>query len=182
MSEKPWEPSHGGRPPERSAECAETIFSIQFLQHLHGRDEEGEKGARHLEADFAGPWSVANNGGVFTLTRQAEGAPGPVDASFHQRETALLAAAVYPTLGQKSPYALTYEKAGYTIQGVVDGKIENIGWLRHEQPELLRALNVAEWLLSSPASLALFLDNASYSSLAQAAMILSRRLRERRRE
>jgi hypothetical protein len=58
----------------------------------------------------------------------------------------------------------------------VFGTLEKAGWLRHTHPELVEALNVVEWLLRSPASLALVLEAASYEVLAHAGEILEKRL------
>ncbi|HEX9735741.1 MAG TPA: hypothetical protein VGG06_27590, partial [Thermoanaerobaculia bacterium] len=61
-----------------------------------------------------------------------------------------------------------------TVDG--DGRLEKIGWLRYQHPELMEALSVLEWLLRSPASMAMFLEAASYEVLVHAGHILERRL------
>lgn len=65
---------------------------------------------------------------------------------------------------------------GVVVEAVRGKGYENIGWLRDYSEELLEALHVVECLLRSPASLALFLQAASFESLEPAGGITAGRV------
>ncbi|HEX9734077.1 MAG TPA: hypothetical protein VGG06_19065 [Thermoanaerobaculia bacterium] len=152
-----------------------SVFNPHFLDRLAHRDRSG---SAFSEAEYAGPWTVRQRDDGFAVLREADGENGEPDAVFTERETALLVAAVYPTMGREQQFQITTAEGGVgaDVNALVSGKLEKAGWLRHMHPELVEALNVVEWLLRSPASLALLLEAASYEVLARAGEILERRL------
>jgi hypothetical protein len=115
-------------------------------------------------------------GDGFAVLREADA--GTPDAVFTERETALLIAAFYPTMGREQRFqvATGEDAAGADGHVLVCGTLEKAGWLWHTHPELVKALNVVEWLLRYPASLVLVLEAARYEVLAHAGQILERRL------
>jgi hypothetical protein len=86
---------------------------------------------------------------MHAVLREADDENGEPDAVFTERETALLVAAVYPTMGREQQFQITTAEGGVgaDVNALVSGKLEKAGWLRHMHPELVKALNVVEWLL-----------------------------------
>ena len=155
-----------------SDRTAKNVFDSDFLDRLARR---GRGGPTSAEAEHAGPWTVRAQESGFAVLRAADDEP---DARLAERETALLLAAVFPALGREQRYQLTASEgaAGVDVRSFGGGRLEKVGWLRHRHPEIVEALHVVEWLLRSPASLALLLEAASYEVLAHAGRILDRRL------
>jgi hypothetical protein len=152
------------------------VFDSDFLEWLSHRDRGGPT---FTEAEYAGPWTVRRREDGFAVVRESEGEDGVPDAELSERETALLLAAVLPSLGREQRFQLAAREGACgvdvkTVDG--DGRLEKIGWLRYQHPELMEALSVLEWLLRSPASMAMFLEAASYEVLVHAGQILERRL------
>jgi len=143
------------------------VFDRSYLEHLSHRDP---RGSSYAEAEYAGPWTVQEREGGFAVEREAEVDQGEPDAVFVDRETALLVAAISPTLGRDPHFQLapSTTAAGFDVRTLVAGQVESVGWLRHDHPEVVEALNVVEWLLRSPASLAKVIEAAGYSVLVHA--------------
>ena len=156
----------------RRPRAATTVFDSDLLDRLPRGDRGGPTVA---EAEHAGPWTVQAQESGFAVLREAD---DEADARLAERETALLLAAVFPALGREPRYQLVTKEgaAGVDVRSFGGGRLEKVGWLRHRHPEIVEALHVVEWLLRSPASLALLLEAASYEVLAHAGRILDRRL------
>jgi len=150
------------------------VFTFDFLTRLADRDRSGSTFA---EAEFAGPWRVEKRDHGFAVLQRSDGRRDLAKARFTERETALLFAAVYPLMGREQRYRLTphREAFGFDVETLVIGQLETVGWLRYDHPELLDAVHAVEWLLRSPASLAMVLEAASYEVLAHAGEILELR-------
>lgn len=150
------------------------VFDSDFLEWLAERNRGGPA---YSEAGAAGRWTVRRRPSGFAVVREPDEREMP-DAELSERETALLVAAIYPALEREQPYELTASAGalGADVRAVAGGRPRKVGWLRHRHPEILEALSVVEWLLRSPASLALVLEAASPEVLAGAGQILERRL------
>ncbi|HEX9730403.1 MAG TPA: hypothetical protein VGG06_00270, partial [Thermoanaerobaculia bacterium] len=88
------------------------------------------------------------------------------------RDTALLAAAFLPLVDRTRSFSVDPEDAGGPVL-YRDGRA--VGRLRHGNPELTEALNLADGLARSPASIASFLEAAGAAALELAGKILVRR-------
>jgi len=159
----------------RSSADPINVFDPDFLERLAHRERTG---LTFAEAEYAGPWTVRQHPRGFAVMRESESDQGQSDAVFEERELALLVAAVYPTMGRPERHQLasTTGIAGVDVNVLSAGRIQKVGWLRHLHPELVEALHVVDWLLRSPASLAMVLEAASYEVLLHAGKILERRL------
>ncbi|HEX9731819.1 MAG TPA: hypothetical protein VGG06_07490 [Thermoanaerobaculia bacterium] len=88
------------------------------------------------------------------------------------RDTALLAAAFLPLVDRTRSFSVDPEDAGGPVL-YRDGRA--VGRLRHGNPELTEALNLADGLARCPASIASFLEAAGAAALELAGRILVRR-------
>jgi len=151
------------------------VFSPEFLEERKKREEAGAA----AEAAFAGPWRVVKRGSErFAVIHAALDDDGPEEAVFTSRETALLVAGLYPVLGRDNPYYFS-DDAGEPRAAVcraAGGRELLIGRLRYRHVELLEALHVAEYFLSSPEALAGLLGAASYDVAVRAGKLLAARL------
>lgn len=156
------------------------VFTSQFLDRLAHRERSSPTSP---EAAFGGPWSVVERDQGFAVLQEPDADPGLANAEFVDRETALLIASVYPTVGRAQQYRLRRRdgiEAGFDVQTIIGGQLRTVGWVRHNHPELLDALHVVECLLRSPHSMASLLEAASYEVLSRAGMILQRLTEEER--
>jgi len=101
----------------RSSKNPTSVFNPDFLDRLSHRERSG---STFSEAEYAGPWTVRQWRDGFAVLRDA-GAP---DVVFTERETALLIAAVYPTMGREQPFQITTAGggAGADVNALVSGK------------------------------------------------------------
>jgi len=88
----------------RSSKHPTSVFNPDHLNRLSHRDRSG---SAFSEAENAGPWSVRQWRDGFAVLREADGGAGTPDAVFTERETALLMAAVYPTMGREQRFQIT---------------------------------------------------------------------------
>ena len=154
-----------------------SVFTPAFLQRLDNRDRSGWTCA---EAEYAGPWRVAERDGLHCLIHASQRKGGPAVAEFLERETALLVAAVFPLLGRASPYGMSDTERhgghGADLNAILDARVEWIGWCRLLHQELPDALHIAERFLRSPEALANLLEAASHEVVDRAGAILAERL------
>jgi len=111
--------------------------------------------------------------GLFRVWENPELGDEPF-ATLSDRETALLAAAFLPLVARARSFSTHSEDAA--PGGPVlyrDGRA--VGRLRYSDPELTEALNLADGLARSPASIASFLEAAGAAALVQVGKILVRR-------
>jgi len=80
---------------------------------------------------------------------------------FTERETALLIAAVYPTMGREQRFQVVNAENAADVHAHVSGKVEKAGWLRHA-PRARRGPERRRVAPEVLASLALLLEAASY--------------------
>ena len=147
------------------------VFTSQFLNRLADRERSSPTAA---EAAYAGPWSVAIRDQTYAVLQEPHADHSPANAEFLDHETALLVAAVYPTVGRTQQYRLVKkdDEMGFDVQTISGGRLETVGWLLHDHPEVLEALHVVEWLLRCPQALATVLEAASFEALYRAGKIL----------
>ena len=147
------------------------VFTSQFLKRLADRERSSPTAA---EAAYAGPWSVVKRDQTYAVLQEPHADHSPANAEFVDHETALLVAAVYPTVGQTQRYRLVKQadELGFDVQAISGGRLKTVGWLLHEHPEVLEALHVVEWLLRSPQALATVLEAASFETLYRVGAIL----------
>lgn len=152
---------------------ASNVFSPRFLERLSELARSGSDAA--FEASHSGPWSVVEAPEGFSVAR--EGGES-VQAVFRDHETAHLYAAILPGVGRPVRFRPVRGPggAGVVVEAVQGRGYVRIGWLHDYSDETLEALHVAECLLRSPASLALFLQAASFESLEPAGGIAARRI------
>lgn len=159
---------HSTLPSSRNA------FSVSFLQRIGERDEPPLAG----EADAAGPWRVelipGEGFGVFREEESLERGFRPA-AVFRRRSAALMAAAVLPGTGREAIYRLQ-KTSGPSGFGIEEGAGELAGHAGLFDEALVEALNVAEMMARSPASLAGFLEAAGQVALERAGAILDARV------
>ncbi len=152
-----------------------TVFAPEYLDRLRAEDPDGPT---VWEAEYAGPWRVAECQPLgYSVARYPEGATIK-DAVFDHRETALLVAALYPGIGRDPRYRLAErpEAEGYDVVTILDGDELPIGWIRYNHSEILRGLHVVENVLRSPSSLAFFIQAASFSVLDRAGRMIAERI------
>ena len=156
-----------------SSESTPNIFLPHFLERISELPRSGAPST--FEASHAGPWSVVKVSEGFALHQDGSLS---VAAVFTHHETAHLVAAILPAIGRTSPYMARPQADRSRVQlHLVRGNLnEEVGWMRTYSDELLEALHVAESLLRSPASLALFLQAASFESLEPAGGIAASRI------
>ena len=153
------------------------VFSPDFLERLDNRDRGGYTCG---EAEYAGPWRVVEREGIHCLVHGSEPDDSAAVAEFQERETALLAAAIFPLLGRDSPYGFEDSERhggrGVDLEAMTNGGLEWIGWCRLQHEGLPDLLQVAELFLRSPEALANLLEVASHEVLDRAGAILAGRL------
>ncbi len=165
-------------------------FARSFLAFIDLLDESPHA---DQEVEWSGPWEVrlAANARTWGVVRlQAEepeegpGFPGQSPLEFDTRERALLAAAILPIHG-RDPLFVEQERAGPGVDLVAqqpDGAFGVVGWSRHSDPDLFRALHVVEGLTRSPRSLALVLEAAGPGGIRATGLYRARRRAARVRE
>ena len=151
-------------------------FRRRFLRRFDERDEP----VTALEADMAGPWSVAQLPGEgFGLFRAGEHfsrgfRPAAV---FPDRSLALLAAAVLPGTGREPLLSLDGRPdpdGGCYSLSLDDDTV--VGHAEQFDEALVDALNVAISLVRSPLSLAFLLEAAGPTATARCGAILEERI------
>jgi hypothetical protein len=145
-------------------------FDPHFLHHLTQHDEP-DAGA---EADTAGPWKEAPAGerGHAVLREAEELAQGDRPAAtFGDRHLALLAAAVLPATGRPPTFHLSAELSSEGFPVTAEGKA--VGHLRQYDPLLMAAVNLVDFLVRTPRSLALVLATAGSLALERTGRILA---------
>jgi hypothetical protein len=146
-------------------------FHPAYLRQLDQHDDPVTAG----EAVTGGFWRVVPLGderyGLFRLWENPEDGDEPF-GTLTDRDTALLAAAFLPLVDRTRSFSVDPEDAGGPVL-YRDGHA--VGRLRHGNPELEEALNLADGLARSPASIASFLEAAGAAALELAGKILARR-------
>ena len=153
-----------------------SVFSPEFLHRVSDRETPPLSAP---EAMWAGPWKVEACGDEnFAVVRQSGGAP---EAVTERHDIALLLGAVFPVVGRDPLYRLEREDANgrdvaalKTLMGV--SGFSTIGQLSAFHEDVVQPLSVAEYLLRSPASLALLLEAAPFETLEQVDALLARRV------
>ena len=79
------------------------VFTSQFLERRAHRERSSPTSP---EVAFGGPWSVVERGQTYAVLQEPDADPGLANAEFVDRETALLVASVYPTVGRTRQYRL----------------------------------------------------------------------------
>ncbi len=172
-------------------------FAKGFLAFIDLLDESPHA---DLEAEWSGPWEVrpATRTGPWGVTRleAEEMAEDPADETeegtagrrspleFDTRERALLAAAVLPIHG-RDPLIVERDRGGRGVDLLAyqpEGTFGVVGWSLQSDPDLFRALHVAEGLTRSPRSLAMVLEAAGPGGIRATGLYLARRLAARVRE
>ena len=157
--------------PDHDDSIPTNAFDPEYLSQLARHDEPVTAG----EAVTGGFWRVVPMGDErFGLYRQWE-SPEDGDEPFGtltDRDTALLAAAFLPLVDRARSFSVDPEDAGGPVL-YRDGRA--VGRLRHGNPELTEALNLADGLARCPASIASFLEAAGAAALELAGRILVRR-------
>ncbi|HEX9732618.1 MAG TPA: hypothetical protein VGG06_11615 [Thermoanaerobaculia bacterium] len=146
-------------------------FHPEYLRHLDEHDEPVTAG----EAVTGGFWRVVPLGderfGLFRHWENPEDGDEPF-GTLTDRDTALLAAAFLPLVDRARSFSTDPEDAAGPVL-YRDGRA--VGRLRYSDPELTDALNLADGLARSPASIASFLEAAGAAALELAGKILIRR-------
>ncbi|HEX9736591.1 MAG TPA: hypothetical protein VGG06_31885 [Thermoanaerobaculia bacterium] len=146
-------------------------FHPAYLRHLDQQDDPVTAG----EAVTGGFWRVVPLGderyGLFRLWESPEDGDEPF-GTLTDRDTALLAAAFLPLVDRARSFSVDPDDAAGPLL-YRDGRA--VGRLRHGNPELTEALNLADGLARSPASIASFLEAAGAAALELAGKILVRR-------
>jgi hypothetical protein len=157
--------------PDHDDSIPTNAFDPEYLSQLARHDEPVTAG----EAVTGGFWRVVPMGDErFGLYRQWE-SPEDGDEPFGtltDRDTALLAAAFLPLVDRARSFSVDPEDAGGPVL-YRDGRA--VGRLRHGNPELTDALNLADGLARCPSSIASFLEAAGAAALELAGKILVRR-------
>lgn len=172
-------------------------FAKGFLAFIDLLDESSHA---DMEVEWSGPWEVrfATKDRPWGVTRlQAEeieedsaaetrgsttGRSSPLE--FNTRERALLAAAVLPIHG-RDPLIVERDREGRGVDLLAhqpDGTFGVVGWSLQSDPDLFRALHVAEGLTRNPRSLAMVLEAAGPGGIRATGLYLARRLAARVRE
>ncbi|HEX9736275.1 MAG TPA: hypothetical protein VGG06_30295 [Thermoanaerobaculia bacterium] len=146
-------------------------FDPDYLRRLDQHDDPVTAG----EAVTGGFWRVVPHGderyGLYRLWERPEDGDEPF-ATLTDRNTALLAAAFLPLVDRTRSFSVDPDDdAGPVLYR--DGRA--VGRMRHGNPEMTEALNLADGLARSPASIASFLEAAGAAALELAGKILVRR-------
>ena len=154
------------------------VFAPEFLQLIGEREPPP---FTTPEARWAGPWRVEERGEKFAVVRESGGEP---EAVTHQRETALLLAAIFPVVGRDLRYWLEREEVDgqptIALKTVMGKRgFVTVGRLQAMHEDLVEPLSVAEYLLRSATALALLLEAAPLETLEQAGTVLARRMLDR---
>lgn len=145
-------------------------FEPHFLDRLTQRDEP-DAGA---EADTAGPWKDAPAGERgHAVLREAEdlAAGDRPAATFGARHLALLTAAVLPATGRPPTFHLSPEPSPEGFAVTAQGRA--VGHLRRYDPMLMSAVNLVDFLVRTPRSLALVLATAGGLALERTGRFLA---------
>ncbi|HEX9732948.1 MAG TPA: hypothetical protein VGG06_13300 [Thermoanaerobaculia bacterium] len=160
--------------PDQDNPTPTNAFDPDYLRQLDQHDDPVTAG----EAVTGGFWRVVPLGderyGLFRMWERPEDGDEPF-GTLTDRDTALLAAAFLPLVDRARSFSVDSEDAA--PGGVVlyrDGRA--VGRIRHGNPELTEALNLADGLARSPASIASFLEAAGAAALELAGKILVRRI------
>ena len=159
--------------PDHDYPIPANAFNPDFLNQLAQHDDP----VTADEAMTGGFWRVVplddDHFGLYRVWESPEDGAEPF-ATLSDRDTALLAAAFLPLVARARSFSTHSEDAA--PGGPVlyrDGRA--VGRLRYSDPELTEALNLADALARSPASIASFLEAAGSAALEQAGRILVRR-------
>lgn len=149
-------------------------FSSTYLEAL----KEGDEPAFSQEAEFDGPWKVAEAPEGWAVIREwesLEAGAAPV-AVLEERERALIVAAVLGAVGRERLFELGKEEepGGYPI--LSQGRV--IGRMRRFQPEIVEAAHIGEAVLRSPLRLAALFQAAGSLVQELTGQILHRALEE----
>jgi hypothetical protein len=157
--------------PDRDDSTLVNAFHPSYLRSLDQHDDPVTAG----EAVTGGFWRVVPLGderyGLFRMWENPEDGDEPF-GTLTDRDTALLAAAFLPLVDRTRSFSVDPEDAGGPVL-YRDGRA--VGRLRHGNPELTEALNLADGLARCPASIASFLEAAGAAALELAGRILVRR-------
>jgi hypothetical protein len=147
-------------------------FTVFTMEYLRWRSEHGDEPRTSSEAETAGPWWIVplldGTHGLFRCgERPLSDTPTFV---FKDREDALLASAVLPSVGRDPLYRIRPEETpkGFAIES--EGAVVGHSLLFNE--DVAAALHVASCLLRSPLSLARLLEAAGGQTLDHAGKIL----------
>ncbi len=167
-------------------------FAEGFLALINLLDESSHA---DLEVEWSGPWEVQRTTrphpwGVSRWQLEEDSADdeqAPRERSpleFDTWERALLAAAVLP-IHARDPLIVEGESEGQGVDLLAyrpEGAFGVVGWALESNPDLLRALHVAEGLSRNPRSLAMVLEAAGPGGIRATGLYLARRLAARVRE
>jgi len=157
--------------PDHDDSTPVNAFHPAYLRQLDQQDDPVTAG----EAVTGGFWRVVPLGderyGLFRLWESPEDGDEPF-GTLTDRDTALLAAAFLPLVDRARSFSVDPDDAAGPLL-YRDGRA--VGRLRHGNPELTEALNLADGLARSPASIASFLEAAGAAALELAGKILVRR-------
>jgi len=156
--------------PDHEYPTPANAFDPAYLDQLAQHDDPVTAG----EAVTGGFWRVVplddERYGLFRLWESPEDGDEPFGV-LTDRDTALLAAAFLPLVDRARNFSVDPEDAGGPVL-YRDGRA--VGRIRHGNPELTEALNLADGLARSPASIASFLEAAGAAALELAGKILVR--------
>ncbi|MEM7483199.1 MAG: hypothetical protein AAF481_18695 [Acidobacteriota bacterium] len=164
---------------ENREERLEGVFGTDLLRRLRREDDPPAA----FEALLAGPWKVVaippegtpSPGAMaweeprFAVSR---GDGDPPIALCRDRQTALLMAAVLPSLGRRDRYSVR-DVVGEEV--LIEGG-EPVVRIAPEARDAAPGLHTLSCVLRSPASLSLFLEAAGSTSLERAGLLLALRL------
>ncbi len=160
-----------------STAVSRNAFADEFLRLFEQEDEP----ASAAEAEAAGPWkiqpsSTTDGREAFGLWRSGERPEwgDPPTGLFHERATALLAAAVRPFLGRDPYYELGRERWNGGFPLLRQG--EAVGWIDLFDEDWAFGVNVLERFTRSPEALAALLEAAGPLALERAGRILRLRV------
>jgi hypothetical protein len=157
--------------PDHDDSIPNNAFNPEYLDQLAQHDDPVTAG----EAVTGGFWRVVHLGGerfgLFRMWESPEGGDEPF-GTLTDRDTALLAAAFLPLVDRARSFSVDPDAAAGPVL-YRDGRA--VGRLRHGNPELTEALNLADGLARSPSSIASFLEAAGAAALELAGKILVRR-------
>jgi len=157
--------------PDHEYPTPANAFDPAYLDLLAQHDEPVTAG----EAVTGGFWRVLPLGderyGLYRLWESPDDGDEPFGV-LTDRDTALLAAAFLPLVDRARSFSVDPEDAGGPVL-YRDGRA--VGRIRYGNPELMEALNLADGLARSPASIASFLEAAGAAALELAGKILVRR-------
>ena len=159
--------------PERRAGL--NAFSPEFLQALRERDEPGTS----AEADSRPPLVLRENGSQFSLFRAWRSfEEGDVpEATFENREDALIFLAARGALSRLQPYELGTIQGGHPDEGFAVQKDGGpAGWLRTFDPEWLLNANAVAAMARSSEDLAIVVLLSGPSRQEEIGEILARNI------